>query len=211
MKRSFGAAGIPGLLRYPILLMFFCSGFALPAQSPLAPQGRPAETTPPPQGAPVGESSAQVLVFQIRSAFALTTSMVHSLQVKSAESGQASGGPPQPKSSSVPPEGSKDIPWGETLVRNVPFAAPLDLRLVGQNVVALMQIVSIETGGPAVELIVLGQVWVKMPDNSLSFKSTIQTLNVPLGSRFFFYPLGVDPKTGAPIAVEIKVDTQKKQ
>jgi len=62
-----------------------------------------------------------------------------------------------------------------------------------------------------VELIVLGQVWVKMPDNSLSFKSTIQTLNVPLGSRFFFYPLGVDPKTGAPIAVEIKVDTQKKQ
>ncbi len=207
MKRGFGAAGIPGLLRYPILLMFFCSGFALPAQSPSAPQGRPAETTPPPQGG----SSAQVLVFQIRSAFALTTSMVHSLQAKNAESGQASGSPPQPKASSLPSEGSKGIPWGETLVRNVPFAAPLDLRLVGQNVVALMQIVSIETGGPAVELIVLGQVWVKMPDNSLSFKSTIQTLNVPLGSRFFFYPLGVDPKTGAPIAVEIKVDTQKKQ
>jgi len=189
-------AGARGLFRYPMLLMFFCSSFALRAQTTTIPSG---------------EASTQVLIFQIRSAFTLTSSMVRSLQGKSGEGGQGQSGSVQPKSSSASSEGAKDIAWGETLVRNVPFAVPLDVRLVGQNVVALVQIVPIEAGDSNVDLIVQGQVWVKMPDNSLSFKSSIQTLSVPLGSRFYFYPLGVDSKTGAPIAVEVKVDGQKKQ
>lgn len=49
-----------------------------------------------------------------------------------------------------------------------------------------------------------------MPDSSLSFKTMVQTLSVALGSRLYFYPLGVDAKTGAPIAVEIRVDRQSK-
>lgn len=200
-------AGIPGLFRYPMLLMFLCSSFALRAQTAPAPQGKAGGPVQPPSG----EVSAQVLVFQIRSAFGLTSSMVRSLQVKSVDGGQSQGSSTAPKSSPASPEGPKDIAWGETLVRNVPFAVPLDVRLVGQNVVALVQIVPIESGGANVDLIVQGQVWVKMPDNSLSFKTTIQTLSIPLGSRFYFYPLGVDPKAGAPIAVEIKVDTQKMQ
>jgi hypothetical protein len=197
-------AGAPGLFRYPLLLMFLYSSFALRAQTTTIPQGAPV-------GAPIGEASAQVLVFQIRSAFALTLSMVRSLQSKSGEGGQGQNGSLPQKPSSSSPEGAKDIAWGETLVRNVPFAVPLDVRLVGQNVVALIQIVPIEAGDANVNLFVQGQVWVKMPDNSLSFKTSIQTLSLPLGSRFYFYPLGVDSKTGAPIAVEIKVDGQKKQ
>jgi hypothetical protein len=103
-------------------------------------------------------------------------------------------------------EKSSEIPWSEALVRDVPFSIPLDVRIVGKNVVSLMQIVPVETASAMIELFVQGQVWVKNPDGSVSFSTTFQSINVALGSRVYFYPLGIDPKNGAPIAVEIKVE-----
>lgn len=147
---------------------------------------------------PVGEPS-KVLLFRIRAAFSLTPAMIHFLQTKNTDSGTISGSAA---------ESSRAVLWGDTLERNLPFAAPLDVRLVGKNVVALIQIVPIELRAAIIDLIIQGQVWVKMPDDSLSFKTTVQTLSLPLGSRLYFYPLGVDTKTGAPIAVEIRVDIQ---
>ncbi len=111
----------------------------------------------------------------------------------------------------VPSARAKDIAWGDVLERVVPFAAPLDVRLVGKNVVVLFQILPIALRATIVDLMVQGQVWVKMPDDSVSLKTTVQSLSLPLGSRLYFYPLGVDAKTGAPIAVEIRVDRQPKQ
>lgn len=132
-------------------------------------------------------ANSPVLYFRIRSAFSLTPEMVRGLQAKSAE-----------------------VNWGEPLAKSLPFAAPLDVRLVGKNVVALIQIVPIALRAEIVDLIVQGQVWVKMPDDSLSYKTTLQSLSLTLGSRLFFYPLGVDAKTGTPIAVEIRVDRESK-
>ena len=135
--------------------------------------------------------------------------MIHSLQTKSSDSSSGQGSA-APKTSSPATEGTKEVSWGETLARTVPFAAPLDIRLVGKNVVALIQILPIEMRATLVNLIVQGQVWVKMPDNSLSFNTSVQSMSLPLGSRLYYYPLGVDAKMGAPIAVEIRVDRQSK-
>ncbi len=91
-------------------------------------------------------------------------------------------------------------------MRELPYTAPLDLRLVGKNVVALIQIVPMEAKGRMVDLFIQGQVWVQKADGTLAFNTSIQTMSLALGSRLFFYPLGVDQKNGAPIAVEIRVD-----
>lgn len=140
-----------------------------------------------PSAAMADSAASAVLHFRIRSAFSLTPEMVRGLQAKSA-----------------------DVNWGEPLAKSLPFAAPLEVRLVGKNVVALIQIVPIALHAEIVDLIVQGQVWVKMPDDSLSYKTTLQSLSLTLGSRLFFYPLGVDAKTGTPIAVEIRVDRELK-
>lgn len=230
--RSFGMARF---LRYPLLLLFLCSGFVLDAQTPSSAkpeQTPPKQATPSPLPVPKAQNGDAVeLLFKIRSAFSLTPAMIHGLQTKGADSGgtQANtpqgtapqgtapqGGAPQgataaPKASPPSVEGAKDIVWGEALERVVPFAAPLDVRLVGKNVVVLFQILPIALRATIVDLIVQGQVWVKMPDDSVSFKTTVQSLSLPLGSKLYFYPLGVDAKTGAPIAVEIRVDRQPKQ
>jgi len=221
--------GMARFLRYPLLLLFLCSSLALDAQTPSVPSPAKPEQTPPKQTNP-GPAPAQKaengdavveLLFKIRSAFSLTPAMIHGLQTKSADSGGTQANIPQgnapqgsataPKTSLPSAEGAKDIAWGDVLERVVPFAAPLDVRLVGKNVVVLFQILPIALRATIVDLMVQGQVWVKMPDDSVSLKTTVQSLSLPLGSRLYFYPLGVDAKTGAPIAVEIRVDRQPKQ
>jgi len=73
-------------------------------------------------------------------------------------------------------------------------------------VLALVQIVPVETGSSTIELLVQGQVWVKMPDGSVSVKTSFQSMSIVAGMKLYYYPLGVDLKNGAPIAVEIKID-----
>ena len=208
------------LLRFPLLLLFICSCLAAEAQGPSVPPAAKPEPAPMKQANPVpapapaqkSENDASIVfLFRIRSAFMLTPAMIHSLQTKSGEGGASQGSASAPKVPAPSAESGKDIAWGDSLERMVPFAAPLDVRLMGKNVLALIQILPIALHAAIVDLIVQGQVWVKMPDDSLSLKTTVQTLSLPLGSRLYFYPLGVDAKTGAPIAVEIRVDRQAKQ
>ncbi|HWR10416.1 MAG TPA: hypothetical protein VN445_01205 [Rectinemataceae bacterium] len=213
------------LLRYPLLMAFMCAGFIAGAQSPAQPlQGKP-EPLPPKRTEPSPSRKAEAdtspeLMFRVRSAFSLTPDMLRTLQTKTPENGASSGAaaagaagskPAAPlteaaKAATPPNDASKNIAWGETLARSLPFAAPLDLRLVGKNVVVLIQIVPVALRAAIIDLIVQGLVWVKMPDDSLSFKTTVQSLSLSLGSRLYFYPLGFDAKDGAPIAVEIRVD-----
>ena len=199
--------------RLPMVLTFVLSGLLLDAQG-ATPQPPARQQLPPAQPqkpldveAPSRDDDADLpsLRFSIRSAFSLTPPMVKAIQAKSGDA-QASGA----AKGAAGGEGSTDISWGEPLLRTLPFSAPLDVSLAGKNVLALIRIVPVELRAAIVELIVQGQVWVKMPDNSLSFKTMVQTLSVALGSRLYFYPLGVDARTGAPIAVEIRVDRQQK-
>lgn len=170
------------LARYPLLMIFICNSLVLSAQASAAPGKADLNVSPE-------------LSFRIRSAFSLTPDMVRALQTKSPESGAAPAR-----------EASPGISWSETLARSLPFSAPLDVRLVGKNVVALVQIVPIALRAAIIDLMVQGMVWVKMPDDSLSFKTTVQSLSLPLGARLFYYPLGLDTRDGAPIVVEIRVD-----
>lgn len=156
-----------------------------------------------------------MLQFRVRSAFSLTPSMVQTLQAKNGEQSSASSAQAAPRTSqaqSAPHDPLPvQIPWGEALTRALPFAAPLDVRLVGKNVVALLQIIPMNLKVSVVELMVQGQIWVKMPDESMSYKTTLNSMNVALGSRLLFYPLGMDSRNGAPIAVEIRVDRPPQQ
>lgn len=177
----------------PLVAQSAGEGTGLPAQTP--------GTMPGTKDVPV--QSAATISFAIRSAFGLNPSMVRLLQSRTAEApGQAAAPSPQGSASS----GVSGISWSDPLVRTVPLSVPVDVRLTGKNIVAQVQIMPLERQGDVVNLVIQGQVWVQMPDGSISFKSTLQTLSLPFGSRFYFYPLGASEKSGAPIAVEVRLD-----
>lgn len=177
------------------------------ALCPLGAQA-PGQAGPAPSSSIPPEQAKEVLVFRVRSAFSLSASMLSSLQAKQGGEGSPSREASGSARSAAPSPGpsSGEIPWTETLVRTVPLSLPLDVRLMGANVATLVQILPLGLRGNMADLLIQGQVWIKMPDGSVSFNTSVQTLAVALGSRVFFYPLGMDAKTGAPIAVEIKVD-----
>ena len=215
----------------PLLLLVLGMGRVIaqtPGGIPQVPQGPTGSVSPPlPPPAlakpPRDMAASEVLLFRIRSAFSLTPVMVASLQARGSDSGSgpasaaasaaasgAAASSAAKSESSVQDKAAQDrgapIGWSDALVREVPFSVSLDVRLVGKNVLAIMQLTPIETGGQEINLLAQGQVWVQKPDGTLSFNTSFQSLNIALGSRLYFYPLGVDARNGAPIAVEIKVD-----
>ncbi len=159
-----------------------------------------AQTGAVPEAAPI-----PILSFTVRSAFSLSAADVKLLQPKTGDKGETSGEKAAGESTRLQSPVSA-IDWSESLVRSLPLAAPLDLRLMGKNLVILVQVLPMGFRDPIVDLFIQGQIWVKTEDNSLSYKTTMQSMSIPLGARIYFYPLGADYKSGAPVAVEIKVD-----
>lgn len=159
-----------------------------------------AQTGGPPEAAPV-----PMLSFTVRSAFSLSPADVKLLQPRTGDKGEMPGekAAGEAARSQAP---APAVDWSESLVRSLPLAAPLDLRLMGKNLVILVQVLPMGFRDPIVDLFIQGQIWVKNEDNSLSYKTTMQSMSVPLGTRIYFYPLGADLKSGAAVAVEIKVD-----
>ncbi len=185
-----------------IVLFYFLTALSLEAQpGTFAPPGPPKAD----QGS-LDKIPATMLLFNIRSAFSLTPSMVKLLQSRAGEKDEKSieeSGEAAPQALAEPTAG---IAWTETLARNIPVAAPLDLRLMGKNLIVIVQLLPIAFRDPIVDLFVHGQIWLTTQDNSISYKTTMQSMSIPLGSRIYFYPLGADLKSGAPVAVEIWVN-----
>jgi hypothetical protein len=106
--------------------------------------------------------------------------------------------------------GLEMIPWSAVLSRSVPMATPFDVRVVGDKIVAIMQIVPLDQDSKGVNLMIQTQIWAKQANGSVSYRTFIQPLSLPAGARIFYYPLGFSTKEGAPIVVEIKVDIVEK-
>jgi hypothetical protein len=181
---------------FAVLLLFWLGLAAAQAQQAAVPGTRMDKPRAP------GDDllSAPAAVIQIRSAFSISPSMVKAIQAAIKND-----------LSQSTPDSLEAVPWNQPLSRVVPLAVPLDVQLTGSNVVVHIQILPTVLGAQVAELIIQGQIWAKVSESSLSFNTTLQTLNVAWGSRFFFYPLGMDAKSGSPIVIEIRVDRQKAQ
>ena len=198
-------------------LMFIFAGTLGFGQATSLSDGKPGNA--PNQG--IAASNHAILVFKVRIAFSLDAQMVQTMQSKTiaAQGGNLASSPnpsdlqPErlispattqqaPKSSA----GSKDPSWGDALVRNVPPETAFEVRLVGQTLIILLQIIPINTTKTGTGLVLQSQVWYQAPGAPLSFKTSVQNLSILYGNIFYFYPLGADIKTGAPLAMEIEVD-----
>ncbi len=152
------------------------------------------------------QNQLPMLLFNIRSAFSLSPAMVKLLQNKSEVKGEKPVEKPRDEKARSQAESAVSIAWTDPLTRNLPVAAPLDLRLMGKNLIVIVQLLPIALRDPIVDIFVHGQIWLTTQDNSISYRTTMQTMSIPLGTRIYFYPLGADLKLGAPVAVEIRVD-----
>jgi hypothetical protein len=81
---------------------------------------------------------------------------------------------------------------------------PVSLRLVGNNVVVLVMFTPYFKQDGAGFLVAQGQIWVEVPGQGMSYRTTLQTIPVALGETIYFLPLGANEL--ADNSIEIKVE-----
>lgn len=145
-------------------------------------------------------AAVPVFEFRVRSAFALTPAMVNAIQAAS------SGIQPARKDAGATSRQEDTIPsWGLATVKTIPLAAPFGIRIQGDQVVALVVFTPLETAQNELTLLVQNQIWAKSSSDSIQMNTSFHTIKVPLGMLFYYYPLGLDQKRGAPVALELVI------
>lgn len=144
--------------------------------------------------------NAPVFQFHLRTAFLLTPAMVAAIQSASL-SGQSS------KSNQNSSSNREDGPaWESPVLREVSLASPLGIKIQSEQIVAVIVFMPIELVKQNLTMLVQNQIFVRNPDSSIQMNTSVHTIRVPIGALFYYYPLGGDPKQGAPVAIEILVN-----
>ncbi|MDR0550661.1 MAG: hypothetical protein LBG72_01440 [Spirochaetaceae bacterium] len=81
---------------------------------------------------------------------------------------------------------------------------PVGIRLVGDNVVCVVQFTPYIRGEGDVILIAQGQVWLELPGGGIRYETIIKTLPIKFGEQLYFFPLGNENKNGS--RLEIRID-----
>jgi hypothetical protein len=114
--------------------------------------------------------------------------------------------PAAPALSGMGKDTGGDPGWRAESEKSTVTGTPVPFKLVGSNMVIIVQITPFELqGGKGVTLVAQGQVWVQPPEGGFSYHTTIDTLSVDFGESVFFFPLGLDPAGKAPMRLEISV------
>lgn len=155
------------------------------------------EDSPPATAAPL---NVPVFQFQLRAAFLLTPAMVAAIQSTSLS---AQNSKSDQHSSSDKDSGPA---WEAPILRDVRLASPLGIKIQGEQIVAVIVFMPIELVKQNLTMLVQNQVFARNPDSSIQMNTSVHTIRVPLGTLFYYYPLGGDSKQGAPVAIEILVN-----
>ncbi len=88
---------------------------------------------------------------------------------------------------------------------------PVSLKLVGQNVVVLVQFTPYRRDDGRQVLVAQGQVWVNTGTEGIRYQTTMQTIPLDFGERIYFFPLGPQTKDGhAQIEIQVELHPYKK-
>lgn len=206
-------------LRTLILVAFSIMGAAsVFPQTPPSPTARPApvqaqaqaqpqtgipspldkESIPPLM--PEAPLNAPVFQFRFRAAFLLTPAMVTAIQSTSLNAQNS-------KSNQNSSSRKESCPaWEDPILRDVGLAAALGIKIQSEQIVAVIVFMPIELVNKSLTMLVQNQIFARNPDNSIQMNTSVHTIRVPLERLFYYYPLGGDPKQGAPVAIEILVN-----
>jgi len=87
---------------------------------------------------------------------------------------------------------------------------PVSLKLVGQNVIVIVQFTPYKREDGKQVLVAQGQVWVNSKDEGMRYQTTMQTIPLDFGERVYFFPLGPQTADGnARIEIQLELRPYK--
>jgi hypothetical protein len=98
----------------------------------------------------------------------------------------------------------KAVVWNETHHKTAIPGSPVGIKLVGSNVVVLVQFTPFIRKDGSV-LVAQGQIWYNEPGKGISYYTSIQTIPLEFGEPIYFFPLGKSNQADYSIEIIIKV------
>ena len=84
---------------------------------------------------------------------------------------------------------------------------PVGLKLVGSNIVVAVQFTPFLRPNGQHVLVAQGQIWINVPNEGMSFYTTMQTIPLALGEQVYFFPLGsIRGQDEARIEIQVVVE-----
>jgi len=88
-------------------------------------------------------------------------------------------------------ERDRVVSWNESHEKVTIPGRPVEIKLVGTNVVVAVQFTPyVRRGGTRKFLVAQGQIWMETPNQGISYHASIQTIPVQFGEPIYFFPLG---------------------
>jgi len=88
-------------------------------------------------------------------------------------------------------ERDRVVSWNESHEKVTIPGRPVEIKLVGTNVVVAVQFTPyVRRGGNRKFLVAQGQIWMETPNQGISYLASIQTIPVQFGEPIYFFPLG---------------------
>jgi len=82
---------------------------------------------------------------------------------------------------------------------------PVGLKLVGANLVVAVQFTPFLRPGGRNILVAQGQIWINIPDEGISYHTTMQTIPLEFSEQIYFFPLGSVDTRDADAYIEIQL------
>jgi hypothetical protein len=80
--------------------------------------------------------------------------------------------------------------WNESHKKVTIPGRPVDLKLVGVNIVVAVQFIPYLRRSGSNVLVAQGQIWVDIPDQGIRYQTTMQTIPLEFDEPIYFFPLG---------------------
>ncbi|GHV43909.1 hypothetical protein AGMMS50268_10940 [Spirochaetia bacterium] len=98
--------------------------------------------------------------------------------------------------------------WKENNSRVTIPGRPVGLKLVGANVVVLVQFTPYPNFGAdgSAMLVAQVQIWINIPNQGVRYQTTMQTIPLKYGEQIYFFPLGsMDSQDDARIEIQLEL------
>ena len=104
-------------------------------------------------------------------------------------------------------EQNQQVVWNSENTRVTIPGRPVGIKLVGANLVVAVMFTPFLRPNGRHTLVAQGQIWINVPDEGISYHTTIQTIPLEFGEEIYFFPLGsMDTKDEAQIEIQLVLE-----
>ncbi|MDR2054228.1 MAG: hypothetical protein LBP80_12520 [Treponema sp.] len=99
-------------------------------------------------------------------------------------------------------EADQQVVWDQTNNKVTIPGVPVRMKLVGANLVVLVQFTLYREKSGRMMLVAQGQILVDVPNQGMSYHTTIETIPLEYGEQVYFFPLG---RTDSPEEARLEI------